>query len=69
MSAGHTATLPDYLGDNTMSHNAQRIASNVEAHGYRFAVAVEIKRFRRMGCSPDRTFALAMSNVFGRYVA
>ncbi len=52
-----------------MSHNAHRIASNVEAHGYRFAVAVEIKRFRRMGCSPDRAFALAMSNVFGRYVA
>lgn len=52
-----------------MSHNAQRIASNVEAHGYRFAVAVEVKRFRRMGCSPDRAFALAMSNVFGRYVA
>ena len=69
MSAGHTATLPDTLRRITMPHNAHRIASNVEAHGYRFAVAVEIKRFRRMGCSPDRAFALAMSNVFGRYVA
>ena len=52
-----------------MSHNAQRIASNIAEHGHRFAVAVEIKRFRRMGCAPDRAFALAMSNVFGRYVA
>lgn len=51
-----------------MSNNAQRIASNVATHGYRFAVQQEIKRFRRLGCSPDRAFALAMSNVFGRYI-
>jgi hypothetical protein len=51
-----------------MSTNTARITSNVTTHGHRFAVAVEIKRFRRMGCSPDRAFALAMSNVFGRYV-
>ena len=52
-----------------MSHNAQRIASNVTIHGHLFAVQVEVKRFRRMGCSAERAFALAMSNVFGRFVA
>lgn len=52
-----------------MSTNTQRIASNVATHGHLFAVEVEVKRFRRMGCSPDRAFALAMTNVFGRYVA
>lgn len=52
-----------------MSINAQRIASNVVVHGYLFAVETEIKRFRRMGCHPDRAFALAVSNVFGRFVA
>lgn len=51
-----------------MSHNAQRIASNVATHGHLFAVEAEIKRFRRMGVSADRAFALAMSNVFGRYI-
>lgn len=48
--------------------NKARIASNIKVHGYRKAVAIEIKRFRRMGCSPNRAFALAMSNVFGRYI-
>jgi len=52
-----------------MSHNAQRIASNVTTHGHLFAVQTEVSRFKRMGCSADRAFALAMSNVFGRYVA
>ena len=51
-----------------MSNNAQRIASNVATHGHLFAVETEIKRFRRMGVSADRAFALAMSNVFGRYI-
>lgn len=52
-----------------MSTQAFRVSSNVATHGHRYAVEIEIKRFRRMGCSADRAFALAASLVFGRYVA
>lgn len=52
-----------------MSTQAFRAASNVATHGHQFAIAAEIKRFQRMGCSADRAFALACSIVFGRYVA
>lgn len=52
-----------------MNTQAFRVQSNVAAHGHHFAVDVEVKRFRRMGCSADRAFALACSLVFGRYVA
>lgn len=52
-----------------MSTQAFRVTSNVTTHGIRFAVDSEVKRFRRMGCSPDRAFALAVQLVFGRYVA
>lgn len=51
-----------------MSTQAFRVQSNIAAHGVRFAVESEIKRFRRMGCSADRAFALACALVFGRYV-
>lgn len=52
-----------------MSLNTQRIQSNIAVLGYRSAVAIEVRRFRSKGCSVERSFALAVSNVFGRYVA
>jgi hypothetical protein len=63
------AAAPAFHWRNIMSHNAQRIASNVTTHGHLFAVQTEVARFKRMGCSAGRAFALAMSNVFGRFVA
>lgn len=52
-----------------MSFNKARIASNVTTHGHLFAVQTEVARFKRMGCSAERALALALSNVFGRFVA
>lgn len=51
-----------------MNTQAFRVTSNIATHGHRFAVDSEVKRFRRMGCSPDRAFGLAAQLVFGRYV-
>ena len=44
------------------------IKSNIEVHGYRFAVDREVKRFVSMGCSRERAISIALQLVFGRVV-
>ena len=40
-----------------------RITSNLRTHGVRFAVEVEIKRFKRMGRSHEAAISCALAQV------
>jgi hypothetical protein len=46
-----------------MSYVTARVASNISTHGLRYAVTVEIDRFRRLGRSKEAAISCALAQV------